>query len=81
MLNVNNQRRDMRIHDKGDYAYDLEQPIDPATQLRTTWVYKVFHLRPTEQVLEQGAAGSREEAEKLAKRAISRLVQRERRAA
>lgn len=71
----------MRIHDKGDYAYDLEQSVDPSTQLRTGWNFHIFRLRPIEQVLEQGAAQSREDAEKQAKRAISRMVQREKRAA
>ena len=71
----------MRIHDKADYAYDLEQIVDPMTQLRKGWAYHVFHLRPTEQVLESGKAASREEAEKDAKRAIGRLMQREKRAA
>jgi hypothetical protein len=71
----------MRIHDKADYAYELEQPVDPFTQLRTGWIYRVFHLRPIEQVLQTGEAGSREAAEKEAKRVIGRLVQREKRAA
>lgn len=71
----------MRIHDKGDYAYDLEQVVDPMTQLRKGWAYHVFHLRPTEQVLDGGEAATREEAEKEAKRVIGRLVQREKRAA
>lgn len=71
----------MRIHDKGDYAYDLEQSIDPRTQLRTGWNFHIFLLRPIEQVVEQGEAKSREEAEKLARRAISRMLQREKRAA
>jgi len=71
----------MRIHDKGDYAYDLEQSTDPQTQLRTGWNFHIFRLRPVEQILEQGKAQSRDEAEKLAKRAITRMVQRERKAA
>jgi hypothetical protein len=71
----------MRIHDKGDYAYELEQPVDPFTQVRTGWIYRIFHMRPIEQVVEKGNAESREGAEKLARRAISRLLQRERRAA
>jgi hypothetical protein len=71
----------MRVHDKGDYAYDLEQSIDPHTQLRRGWNFHIFRLRPIEQVLDRGEAQSREEAEKLAKRAISRMVQRERKAA
>ena len=71
----------MRIHDKGDYAYDFEQVVDPRTQLRKGWMYRVFHLRPTEQVLQTGDAQSREQAEKEARRIIGRLVQREKRAA
>jgi len=71
----------MRIHDKGDYAYDLEQAVDPFTQLRKEWNFHIFRLRPIEQVVDYGKAQSREEAENLAKRAISRLLQRERRAA
>jgi hypothetical protein len=49
--------------------------------LRKGWAYHVFHLRPTEQVLEGGEAASREEAEKEAKRVIGRLLQREKRVA
>ncbi len=71
----------MRIHDRADYAYDLEQSIDPSTQLRTGWNFHIFRLRPIEQVIEAGEAKTREEAEKLAKRAISRMVQKERKAA
>jgi hypothetical protein len=71
----------MRIHDKGDYAYDLEQSIDPSTQLRTGWNFHIFRLRPVEQVLEGGQANTREDAEKLARRAITRMVQKERKAA
>lgn len=71
----------MRIHDKGDYAYDLEQSTDPYTQLRTGWHFQIFRLRPIEQIVDRGEARSREEAEKLAKRVISRMVQKERKAA
>ena len=71
----------MRIHDKGDYAYDLEQTTDPQTQLRTGWNFHIFRLRPVEEVLDRGEAQSREEAEKRAKRVISRMVQKERKAA
>ncbi len=71
----------MRIHDRNDYAYDLEQVVDPMTQLRKGWTYHVFHLRPVEQVLQSGEAASRDEAEKEAKRVIGRMIQREKRAA
>ncbi|HSY11630.1 MAG TPA: hypothetical protein VK976_05520 [Verrucomicrobiae bacterium] len=71
----------MRIHDKGDYAYDLEQSVDPMTQLRTGWNFRIFRVRPTEQMVEKGEAPSRDEAEKQAKRVISRVLQKEKRAA
>ena len=71
----------MRIHDKGDYAYELQQSIDPRTQLRGAWKYRVFRVRPIEQMVDEGEAQTREQAEKLAKRAVSRMLQRERRAA
>ena len=71
----------MKIHDKADYAYDLEQSIDPATQLRKGWHFHVFRLRPVEQMLEEGEAGSREDAEKQAKKVITRMVTREKKAA
>lgn len=71
----------MRIHDKGDYAYDLEQSIDPSTQLRTGWNFHIFRLRPVEQIIEDGQASTREDAEKLAKRAITRMLQKERKVA
>jgi hypothetical protein len=77
----NAQGHIMRIHDKGDYAYDLEQSIDPSTQLRTGWNFHIFRLRPVEQIIEDGQASTREDAEKLAKRAITRMLQKERKVA
>jgi hypothetical protein len=71
----------MRIHDKGDYAYDLEQATDPATQLRTGWNFRIFRLRPIEQIVEKGEAATRDEAEKQARRVITRVLQAEKRAA
>ena len=71
----------MRIHDRNDYAYELEQPVDPATQLRSGWIYRVFHLRPMEVIVQTGEAKSLDEAEKEAKRVITRQLQREKRAA
>lgn len=66
----------MRIYDKGDYAYELEQSIDPMTQLRQGWTFRVYRVRPVEQVVEKGEAASKDEAEKQAKRAITTIVRR-----
>jgi len=70
----------MRIHE-GNFAYDLEQPRDPQTQLPLNWRFTVYQLRPTEQVVARGEASSRPEAEKKAKSTVSRLVNKERKTA
>jgi hypothetical protein len=63
----------MRIHE-GNFAYDLEQQIDPLTQLRSHWKYTVFELRPLEKALNTGQAATRPEAEDKAKKIIARLL-------
>jgi hypothetical protein len=62
----------MRIHD-GDLAYDLEQPIDPQTQLRSKWRFTLYRVKPAEEKLGSGDAPTRAEAEKKAKLALARL--------
>ena len=63
----------MRIHE-GDLAYDLEQPIDPKTQLRSTWRFTIYRVKPVEEKLASGDAPTRAEAEKKAKLALARLA-------
>jgi hypothetical protein len=74
------ERNHMRIHE-GNFAYDLEQPRDPLTQLPLNWRYTVYRLRPIEEVVEKGEAGSQQEAEKTAKTAIAKLMEGEHRPA
>ncbi|HZR28600.1 MAG TPA: hypothetical protein VFA71_07450 [Terriglobales bacterium] len=62
----------MRIHE-GNFAYDIEQLRDPLTQLPLKWRYTVYRLRPVEEAVQRGEAESREEAEEMAKRMISKL--------
>lgn len=62
----------MRIHE-GKYAYDIEQPRDPQTQLPLNWRFTVYALRPVEQVMSRGEAESFVEAERQARRTISEL--------
>ena len=62
----------MRIHE-GNYAYDIEQPRDPLTQLPLKWRFTVYTLRPVEQALNRGEAESFLEAERQAKIIISEL--------
>ena len=71
----------MRIHHEADFAYDLEQPRDPQTQLVLDWRFTVYRLRPVEEVVARGEAPTRAGAEKKAKTVISRLLASERKIA
>ena len=64
----------MRIHYEGNYAYDLELPRDPQTQLALSWRFVVYELRPVERIVAKGEAETRAEAERKAKTTITRLV-------
>lgn len=68
----------MRIHYEGDFAYDLEQPRDPQTQLALNWKFSVYRLRPVEEIVAKGEAPTRAEAERKAKGAIKGLLNKER---
>jgi hypothetical protein len=61
----------LRIRE-GRYAYDLEQPVDPRTQLRSKWKYTIFQVSPFEKILHVGEADTREAAETEARRWIAR---------
>jgi hypothetical protein len=63
----------MRIHE-GDFAYDLEQPIDPLTQLRSRWKFTLYKVRPAEHKLASGEAETREAAEKKARAALAKIA-------
>ena len=63
----------MRIHE-GNFAYDIEQPRDPLTQLPLNWRFTVYQLRPVEEVVRRGEADSFEQAEKQARKVISKLA-------
>lgn len=63
----------MRIHE-GDFAYDLEQPVDPLTQLRSKWKFTLYKIRPSEQRLTSGEADTRKEAEKKARTELARVA-------
>jgi len=70
----------MRIHE-GNYAYDIEQPRDPLTQLLLKWRFTVYALRPIEQAVSRGEAESFAEAEREAKEVINELEARKTRPA
>lgn len=63
----------MRIYE-GDFAYEVERVLDPATQVRTGWRYNLYRVRPTDELLRSGEVSTREEAERAGKRALNDLV-------
>jgi hypothetical protein len=63
----------MRIHE-GDFAYDLEQPVDPLTQLRSKWRFTLYKVRPAEHKLASGEADTKEAAEKKARNALAKIA-------
>jgi len=63
----------MRIHE-GNFAYDLEQLRDPSTQLPGQWKYTIYRLRPVDERVASGEAATREQAEKKAKAALTRIA-------
>jgi hypothetical protein len=62
----------MRIRE-GKYAYDLEQPRDPLTEVRSKWRYTIFRVDPIEKVLSSGEGETLEEAETKARKALAAL--------
>jgi hypothetical protein len=69
----------MRIYE-GDYAYEIEQVLDPATQVSLGWRYNIYRVRPRDELLRSGQAATREEAEESGKRMLAEVVRKKRRA-
>jgi hypothetical protein len=63
----------MRIYED-NFAYEIEQVVDPATLVATGWKYNVYRVRPSNELLHSGSAGSREAAEIEGKRAVQRVI-------
>ena len=66
----------MRIYE-GNFAYEIEQAVDPATFVLTGWKYNVYRVRPMQQLLHSGSAASRELAEQEGRRAVQKEIQAE----
>ena len=68
----------MRFYE-GDHAYEVERVLDPATQLYTGWRYKVYRVRPSNDLLRSGEAPTQEEAEEAGRKALAAVVRQENR--
>ncbi len=69
----------MRIYE-GDYAYEIERRLDPATQVSSGWRYNVYRVRPRDELLRSGEAATKEEAEEKGKRLLVEVAEEEQRA-
>lgn len=69
----NGQAAIMRFYE-GNYAYEIEQVRDPATQLLSGWRYKVYQIRPLQQFLRSGEAATQQEAERAGQKALEALI-------
>ena len=75
--NVERKGGIMRFYE-GDHAYEVEPIRDPSTQLRIGWRYKVYRIRPDDQLLQSGEAPTQEEAESAGRKALGRVSKAER---
>ena len=63
----------MRFYE-GDYAYEIEQVRDNATQLFTGWRYNLYRIRPDQKIIRSGEASSQEEAASAAQKALHSII-------
>jgi len=68
----------MRIYE-GNYAYEIERVLDPLTELMKGWRYKVYRVRPRDEVLRSGDVGSKEAAELAGRRVLAEIKKEEER--
>ena len=63
----------MRFYE-GDYANEIEQVRDNATQLFTGWRYNLYRIRPDQKIIRSGEASSQEEAASAAQKALHSMT-------
>jgi hypothetical protein len=66
----------VRIHE-GDYAYEVERVVDPATQIQLAWRYNIYRIRPIDRLVNSGEAETREAAEQAGKQALEEVARRD----
>jgi hypothetical protein len=66
----------MRIYE-GDFAYEIERVLDPSTEVFKGWRYNVYRVRPLDELLRSGEAGSKEAAELAGRRVVGEVMKAE----
>jgi hypothetical protein len=67
----------MRFYE-GNHAHGVERVLDPATQVYSGWRYKIYRIRPNQELLRSGEAATQQEAEKAGRKALAQVVRAER---
>jgi len=67
----------MRFYE-GNYAYEVERVLDPATQVYSGWRFNIYRVRPSHELLRSGEAATQEEAENAGKKALADVARAER---
>ena len=67
----------MRFYE-GNYAYEVERVLDPATQVYSGWRFNIYRVRPSHELLRSGEASTQEEAEKTGRKALGKVIRTER---
>jgi hypothetical protein len=63
----------MRIYE-GNYAYEIEQVLDPATKIGSGWRYNIYRVRPRDELLRSGQAETKDAAKQADRLRVSRLL-------
>jgi len=66
----------MRIYEH-NFAYEIEQTVDPGTLVPTGWKYNLYRVRPVQQLLHSGTSATKELAEQEGKRAVQKEIRTE----
>ena len=66
----------MRFYE-GNYAYEVERVLDPATQVYSGWRFNIYRVRPSHELLRSGEASTQEEAEKAGRKALGKVIRTE----
>ncbi len=66
----------MRIYEH-NFAYEIEQTVDPATLVPIGWRYNVYRVRPMQQLLHSGTTATKELAEQQGRRAVQKQIREE----
>jgi hypothetical protein len=66
----------MRIYED-NFAYEIEQVLDPATLIPSGWKFNIYQVRPFNQLLGSGNAPTREAAEQEGRRAVQQAIRQQ----